>query len=89
MDNEEWPFERLDIVEVAMNKYEVAVNNYEVAMNNDNNQFRKIITNSANKGEYNTTDDKLNIQLLSILKMKTKDDLGIGHIIFFKIICKK
>ena len=44
MDNEEWPFERLDIVEVAMN-------NYEVAMKNDNNQFRKIITNSANKGE--------------------------------------
>ena len=45
MDNEEWSFETLDIVEVAMN-------NYEGAMNNDNNQFRKMIKkNSANKAE--------------------------------------
>ena len=44
MDNERWSFETLDIVEVAMN-------NYEGAMNNNNNQFRKMITNSANKAE--------------------------------------
>ena len=42
MDNEEGPFETFDIVEVAMN-------NDEVSMNNDNNEFRKMITNSATK----------------------------------------
>ena len=36
MDIEEEPFETLDIVEVAMN--------------NDSNDFRKMITNLANKG---------------------------------------
>ena len=41
MGIKEGPFEKLDIVEVAMN-------NDEVAMNNDNNEFRKMITNSAN-----------------------------------------
>ena len=44
MNNEEWSFETLDIVQVAMN-------NYEGAMNKNNNQFRKMITNSANKGK--------------------------------------
>ena len=42
MDIEEGLFKTLDKVEVAMNKD-------EVAMNNDNNEFRKMITNSANK----------------------------------------
>ena len=36
MGNKEEPFETLDIVEVAIN--------------NDNNKFRKMITNLANKG---------------------------------------
>ena len=40
MDIEEGPFETLDIVETAMN-------NDEVAMNNDNNELRKMITNSG------------------------------------------
>ena len=43
MDIEEGPFETLDIVEVAMN-------NFDIAMNNDNTEFRKMITNCANKG---------------------------------------
>ena len=38
----EGQFEKLGIVGVAMN-------NDEVALNNDNNEFRKMITNSANK----------------------------------------
>ena len=42
MDIEEGPFEKLDIVEVAMS-------NDEVAMNNDCNAFRKMIPNSANR----------------------------------------
>ena len=59
MDIEEGPFETLDIVEVAMN-------DYEVAMNNDNNQFKKMITNSATKD---------NIKL-----PKIKSTFKIGHI---------
>ena len=42
MDIKKGPFETLDIVDVAMN-------NDEVAMNYDNNEFRNMITNSANK----------------------------------------
>ena len=38
----EGPFETRDIVEVA-------INNDEVAMNNNNNEFRKMATNSSNK----------------------------------------
>ena len=42
MDIEEGPFETRDIVEVAMN-------NDEVAMNNNNNEFRRMATDSSNK----------------------------------------
>ena len=42
MDIEGGPFEILDIVEVAMN-------NDDVAMTNDNNEFKKMVTNSSNK----------------------------------------
>ena len=42
MDIEEGPFEKLDIVDTAMN-------NDEVAMNNDNKELRKMITNSGKK----------------------------------------
>ena len=45
----------------------------EVAMNSDNNEFRKMITNLVNKG--NTTEDKMIMQMLGILSMKTKDVL--------------
>ena len=33
----------------TFDKVEVAMNNDEVAMNNDNNEFRRMITISANK----------------------------------------
>ena len=52
------------------------MNNDEVAMNNDKNKFRKMVTNS---GKHNTTKDKINMQLISIPSIKTKDDLKIGH----------
>ena len=42
-------------------------------MNNDSNKFRKMKTNSANQ-------DNINMQLLSTMSMKTKDDLKLGHI---------
>ena len=42
MDIGEGLFETLD-------KDDVAMNNDEVAMNNYNNEFRKMVTNSANK----------------------------------------
>ena len=42
-------------------------------MNNDSNEFRKMKTNSANQ-------DNINMQLLSTMSMKTKDDLKLGHI---------
>ena len=72
MDIEEGPFETLDIVEVA-------INNGEVAMNNDNNQLKKMVTNSEKQGEYNNTENKINMHQLSIMSMKPKDDLNIGH----------
>ena len=42
MEIKEGPFKTPVVVEVSMN-------NDEVAMNNDNNEFRKMITNSTNK----------------------------------------
>ena len=42
MDIKEGIFKTPVVVEVSMN-------NDEVAMNNDNNEFRKMITNSTNK----------------------------------------
>ena len=72
MDIEEGPFETFDFFVVAINKY-------EVALNNDNNEFKKMIKKLSKQGEYTTTEDKINMQLLSIISMKTKDDLQIGH----------
>ena len=73
MNIEEGPFETFDIVEVAMN-------NDKVAMIKDNNEFRKMIKNTANKENIILQKDKINMQLLSTMSMKTKDDLKISHI---------
>ena len=43
IDIEKGPFETLDRIQEAMN-------NDDVAMNNGNKEFRKMVTNSANKG---------------------------------------
>ena len=43
IDIEKGPFETLDILQEAMN-------NDDVAMINGNKEFRKMVTNSANKG---------------------------------------
>ena len=48
----------------------------EVARNIDN----KMITNSANKDSIIIPKIKINMQLLSIMSLKTKDDLTICHI---------
>ena len=71
IDIEEGPLETLDKVEVAMN-------NDEVAMNNENNEFRMIKTNSANKE--NIILPGINQQLVSIMSLKIKNDLKKGHI---------
>ena len=43
IDIEKGPFETLDRIQEAMN-------NDDVAMNNGNKEFKKMVTNSANKG---------------------------------------
>ena len=55
-------FEKLDKVEVAMN-------NDEVTMNNDNNEFRKMITDSANKENIILSKIKINMKFLSLMSV--------------------
>ena len=64
MDIEEKPFEKRYIVEVAIN--------------NETNEFRKMIANLENNG--NMILQKINMQVLSIMSMKTNDDLKIGNV---------
>ena len=64
LDIEEKPFEKRYIVEVAIN--------------NETNEFRKMIANLENNG--NMILQKINMQVLSIMSMKTNDDLKIGNV---------
>ena len=65
MDIKKEPFETLALVEVAMS--------------NDNNELRKIVTNFK-KREYDITEDKINMQVLSIRSIKTNDVINIGNV---------
>ena len=66
MDIEEEPFERLNIGEVAIDI--------------ETNEFRKMIKKTWKKCEYDISEDKINMQVLRIMSMKTNGDLKIGNV---------